>query len=335
MPGIGIITNANARIHRMFPFFHRFLKKMVGRRGNLIATLSIDELEKTVRDFLNQDLDIIAISGGDGTIHRTLDALLKATDNPSELPMILTLPSGTMNIIPRALGISGGTVSNLMSTVFSYNHDLPMRVVKRNILQVNGDYSMLFGMGAPVRILKVNYEQGKSRFGASAMFIKYFSDLVMGAKLFEEILAPFSSSFTFDDDKPVSIEAHTLFASFTEKLPFGFRFFPLSTKRRGEFETVFLDLTPRQAFSTIPRMWGGNPREFKGVLRKTASRLLIENKEPMEYTLDGDIYPAKKEFKIVAGPELRFIVPPGISYIKPGRKPRTGKTPPWGKYILR
>lgn len=334
MPGIGIITNANARVHRMFPFFKHVLRKMVGRKGELIATLSIDELEKTVADFLKWDLDIIAISGGDGTIHRTLDTLLKACDDPSSLPPILTLPSGTMNIIPKALGIGGGTVYNLAMAVMMYNHDIPMRIVKRNLLQVNENYSMLFGIGAPVKLLDINYSTAKSRTGATKMFVKYFSDLALGGKLFKEILAPFNYSYQVDNGEFQEISTHTLFASFTEKLPFGFRFFPLATRQRGEFEIVMLDFTPMQGFIKIPLMWNGNTVDFRGMHRQTASSLKIRCEEPQAYTLDGDIYPPQSVFEIKSGPELRFLVPAGLSYLKSAGS-RAGRTSPWGKSLLR
>jgi diacylglycerol kinase family enzyme len=56
-----------------------------------------EEMEKLFKEAAKQKLDLLIVLGGDGTIRRAAETCAEAS------PYLITLPGGTMNILPRAL----------------------------------------------------------------------------------------------------------------------------------------------------------------------------------------------------------------------------------------
>src|SRR3954470_14930223 len=108
MPGIGLITNPRSRVNQRDPGRARRLSYLVGSHGNAEATKSIDDLYRVCEEFKKERIDVLGISGGDGTLHHTLTAML-STYGEQPMPMIAILRGGTMNTVANSLGIKGET----------------------------------------------------------------------------------------------------------------------------------------------------------------------------------------------------------------------------------
>jgi diacylglycerol kinase family enzyme len=329
MPGIGVVSNANARVNKISPVLKNTLNFMLGRRGEVISTYSTDDVDSTVKDFINYDIDIIAISGGDGTAHVTLEKLLK-TYKGDELPPILLLPSGTQNMVPKSFGITRNSYATMLSTLTKYVHNIPIRVIKRNLLKVNDHYSFMFGLGAPTRILEVNYERGKAPLKSVALLFKYFYDAFKGVGLAKELIRPMNVTYQYENETPVNKQLNTIFSSFTEELALRFKMFPRAGWYENQFENLFMDVNIKEGIIAIPQMWNGTLRKFPGIDRRLAKSLKISIEEPETYTLDGEIYGPESEFNISSGPELKFVVPWLSRFDKMVLK-RSEKIGPWGQ----
>src|SRR6516165_1310510 len=108
VPGIGLITNPRSRVNQRDPGRALRLSYLVGRHGNAEATRSLDDLYRVCEEFKKERIDVLGISGGDGTLHHTLTAMIKTyADQP--LPRIAILRGGTMNTVANSLGIKGET----------------------------------------------------------------------------------------------------------------------------------------------------------------------------------------------------------------------------------
>src|SRR5215470_977396 len=105
MPGIGVITNPRSRANLRDPSKARKLGYLIGSHGSAQATKSLDDLYRVCEEFKKERIDVLGISGGDGTLHHTLTAMIRTYGDELALPPVAILRGGTMNTIARSFGI--------------------------------------------------------------------------------------------------------------------------------------------------------------------------------------------------------------------------------------
>ena len=76
MPGIGVVLNPKSRRNLRDPLAASRLARTLGDQGVVREARSVDELYRIAADFRRDDIEILAISGGDGTNHVTLTGFL-------------------------------------------------------------------------------------------------------------------------------------------------------------------------------------------------------------------------------------------------------------------
>ncbi|MBN2725683.1 MAG: hypothetical protein JXR95_16585 [Deltaproteobacteria bacterium] len=330
MPGIGVISNANARLNKMAPSLKNRLNFILGRRGDLINTYTLDDVDKAVNDFKSVDVDIIAISGGDGTAHRTIEKLLSCYSHDN-LPPLLLLPSGTQNMVPKSFGITGNSLTTMLQIQTMYTHNIPIRVMRRNVLRVNEHYSFMFGLGVPARFLQHHYSRGTSHWHAITLLGDYATDALKKGDKAKKLFAPIPMTYQINDSEKIFNQSiHTIFSSFAEEVALRFRCFPRAGWQKDTFETLLLDSNVPQTFKIFGNVWFGSLREFPGMDRVMTTTLNLDLEFPEPYTLDGDLYPSEKSFRIEAGPELRFVIP-SLGSMDRNINARSEKIGPWGQ----
>jgi diacylglycerol kinase family enzyme len=330
MPGIGIISNANARLNKVSPKLKDKLNFILGRRGEVVSTGSLDDVDEAVSNFKKYDVDIIAISGGDGTAHRTLEKLLIHYD-AKELPPILLLPSGTQNMVPKSFGITGTSISTMLLTQTKYTHNLPLTVVKRNLLKVNDHYSFMFGIGIAPRFLDAHYKRGSSMYHAVTLLGSYLIDAAKGGDVAKSLVAPIPLTMSMNGEESIRKEKfHSIFCSFTEELAMRFKPFPRSGWQKGRFESIMLDSSMKETSLSLPQLWLGTIKKLPGIRRELLESITFNLDSPEPYTLDGELYPPEKTFVISPGPELKFVIP-RLRPLKRVQKVRSETIGPWGR----
>src|SRR5215471_13326780 len=104
VPGIGLITNPRSRVNLRDPGRPRRLSYLIGSHGQAEATRTLDDLYRVCEEFRKERIDVLGISGGDGTLHHTLTAMIRTYGSDQSLPPIAILRGGTMNTIARSFG---------------------------------------------------------------------------------------------------------------------------------------------------------------------------------------------------------------------------------------
>lgn len=311
MPGIGVISNRNARLNKLNPELKDQLAYVIGSDGEVNSTSSITDAYKAAETFRRIGIDIIAISGGDGTTHRTLEILFEVYGE-QPLPPILLLPTGTMNMVPTSFGIEGSGLANLLLAVARYRHNVPMRCIKRNLLNVNGHLSFMFGLGVAARFMVKFYERGQSArnpAGATKLLAQIVLDSVFGGDLSRDMSAQIPARITIDDVVQESKQFHVFFASFVERLPLHFELFPRCGRDEGVFEMAYSEASPLTIAAAMPKVLRGYDKDMAGVSRHLARKVLLELGHSEPYTLDGELYEPTDRFEISKGPELSFLIP--------------------------
>ncbi len=330
MPGIGVISNPRARLNRLSPRIRERLAFIVGRGGEVASTWSLDDAASAAEAFRDNGIDMVAISGGDGTAHRTLELLLQVYgDDP--LPPILLLPSGTQNMIPRSFGVGSSSLFTMLLALARYRHNLPMRCIRRNVLRVNDHHSFLFGLGITPRYLSMYYERGDTTpLGAAKLVGEIVKGHVLGSgELARALVEPLPLRYRLDDGPEQQGTLHTVFCSFVEEISLGFRIFPRAGWDPNVFEVLLASSDPTSVISRLHQLWVGSLRPIPDMERVRARSFELTLERPEPWVLDGEIYPPESHFVIRPGPELRFVVP-GFSFWRRNRQVRWDQCGPWG-----
>jgi diacylglycerol kinase family enzyme len=116
MSGIGVIHNPFARGNMKRPWVVNKLREIVKGAGELWETKNVNELPKVAEDCLKKKTEILAVNGGDGTLHVVLSAFIKVYGE-SPLPKVISLRGGTMNTMSNSLKLKGRSQGILKQAV--------------------------------------------------------------------------------------------------------------------------------------------------------------------------------------------------------------------------
>ena len=119
MGGIGIIFNPLAGKNRKHHRMSQELNNLLSEECILRETKDKNDLNQAIIEFKERDIDILAISGGDGTIHLVLSAVVN-TYQDKPLPKFISLRSGTMNTFTNSVKFKGKTQSILKEAIDRY-----------------------------------------------------------------------------------------------------------------------------------------------------------------------------------------------------------------------
>jgi diacylglycerol kinase family enzyme len=108
---------------------------LLGDHGRVFAPKTLDELASDAAALSANPPSVIAVHGGDGTLHRAVAALGKAFgDKP--LPPLAILGGGTMNVVSASLGIRQKAAPFLTAIVGAVRAERPLETVRRRCLRI-------------------------------------------------------------------------------------------------------------------------------------------------------------------------------------------------------
>ncbi len=156
-----ILTNPHSsRNRRQWPRLREALSRRPDIR--LIETDSLDDLRPAIDSLLADPVELLAINGGDGTVHLALSALLQARGE-RPLPGIALLPGGTTNMSARDIN---GAALSLRAALDAWLDAAsgPHETQLRHVLRVSGtgappQLGFCLGMGAIVRGIEYCHER--------------------------------------------------------------------------------------------------------------------------------------------------------------------------------
>lgn len=153
MPKLGLISNPRSRRNR---HGRDEIGALITGAADVIhaASETRQELDEVLAEFARQEVGVILISGGDGTVQTVLTRLFEASFF-ERMPYLAILPRGMANTTAADLGLRGKAGAALTRLVAaSRGETLAEHVVERPILRienVQGDgpqRGMMFGAGA-------------------------------------------------------------------------------------------------------------------------------------------------------------------------------------------
>lgn len=316
LPGrIGIIRNPRSHRNKANP------RQLVESDRVLVAMpASRAELAGTLARFAGQNVELIVIDGGDGTVRDILtrgDAVFGET-----WPRLMVLPKGKTNALALDLGMPGKMTLDQALAGISGAHTERRRALR--IEPKDGSRPPFYGfiMGTGVFNVAIDAAQVAHRFGA-------FQGLAVGLTVATGVimallgigrgpwrsLSPTRIVGATGAEVPHSRhgrrgERWAVGISTLSAFPLGMKPFAGSGQERSAaIACLAVDAPLRRVIARAPAIlagWGGPRYTALGVHRCAAQAFDIELGG--RFILDGESFPAGA-YHIGLGPELEFLVP--------------------------
>lgn len=314
MPGIGIITNPHSRRNRRYPERMRRLGYMLGRHDTYELTNRIEDVEEVALEFKENDIDILALNGGDGTNHVTLSTFIDVYGD-APLPKVALLRGGTMNTVSNSIGIRGTPPKLLANLVEKYYTDRPFETSVRDILKVTDEtdtrYGFIFGNGIVANFLELYYDtDDPSPTTAAVLLAKGFASLPKGGgEITDKLFRPFHARIEMDDEVWPERDYTAVVASTVDQIGLGFRPFNRCQEKEHSFHMLGVAAGPMGVAKAFPRLRLGFPIEDEDFPSAVTDRAVFRSSEPITYTIDGDMHVSDDgEVTLETGPRLEIII---------------------------
>jgi diacylglycerol kinase (ATP) len=311
MPGIGIVLNPHSKKNRQEPERMKKIAFIVGDKAACAQTQDFDHLERVAEEFKERDIDILGISGGDGTNHKTLSTFIDVYgDQP--LPKIAFLKGGTMNFIANSCGARGSSEKIISNLIYKYHEDIPFETFTLHPLNVNGHHGFVWGCGFIYRLMEAFYKgKALSEVYAIKIFLKTVASALVNGKYACRMFERFDAEVSVDGEKWDYKNYSSVFAGAIQNIcatPFvTVKIFHHVLKEPTKFHAMGFSLFPRGLLTAFPRAFLGLPTKQAGIIEAPANEMEVKLAKPMMYTVDGDRYGPTDHIKVTQGPELTII----------------------------
>lgn len=307
---IVVFANLRSRANRRDPDRARRFAKILGDTGHVLFPASSDALASEAPQVAQAQPSIIAVYGGDGTLHWTVTALLRAYGE-RPLPPLALLPGGTMNVVASSLGILAQPEALLAQLAAGERAARPPAVVVRRCMRIQDEYGFVFGTGLISNFLEEYYAKGE--YGARrAIWILLRSILseAFTGHYAERIFRRFCGRVFVDGQILPWTALLGLGAATVGEVGLGFKLNHRADDHPGRFGVLAIHSSPLGLAWDLPAVRQGRGISPRRAWSAVATRLVIEPEEPETlYTVDGDLYRARGNLSVALGPALSFVRP--------------------------
>jgi diacylglycerol kinase family enzyme len=302
---IKLISNPNSGHNRKNP---KHIEKLSQILGDHIYLPPLEKLEETILQFQKEALDILAIAGGDGTVHQVLSAVHRVYRDKN-WPQIALLPSGTMNNIARNVGVRKNSIQQLAKIMNTLKEGALLQTSTHHPLIFDEEKAgFIFGQGGVSNVLK-EYEKGgnTSQLKAFLLIMRTIASAFINGPFVRRLFAPVEMEVYADG----IIQKHKKYTvsvlSSISNIGFGFR--PCYAPYKDPSIAQFIGFTRHPVFTALclPKIRLALPIKHSSVQDITAQSFVLITKKPMLYTIDGDLYECETQLDIRIGKPVTFV----------------------------
>jgi diacylglycerol kinase family enzyme len=276
----------------------------VCEQGNaqLFATSTLEELDAAMAQLAKNPPDVLAINGGDGTVHRVLTAASQAFPT---LPKLALLPGGTMDIAARSTGWLGRGAHGLQRLL-----EGDLIPTERSLLLVDGRWAgFLFGNGLIARFLEVYEEVDDPTAMRAAQILAHGAgSAVVGGPFAARLTRRWEGSVELDGTVLDGDDWLAVAAGTVEQIGLGFR--PFRNAKPGRMHAVALGCAVGRFARELPRVYRRSPLQEPGNVEQVSQKMVLRSAEPATYMVDGDFHRGGQELTVEVGVTVTLLVPP-------------------------
>lgn len=313
MSGIGIILNRNAGKNRAYRGqIGEKLAFVLGDPDSLQQTSSVNEIDRVAAAFRDRDIDILGISGGDGSNHYTLSTFIEVYgDKP--LPKVAFLCGGTHNAHAASIGVRGTPEKLLQAIVQKYQTRERLDSTRRKILRVNDGTGVRYGFSLATGFMyrfyqELHIRQDDTPLKVAALIASWFGSYFVRGKKIQEMFRLDPGRITINGETLPWEKNNGVSCSAMEKLGLGFTPYPRANETPHTFQAGAFCIRPG-SFARI--MWNfkrGRIPEHPEFHCTITDSLELQAEEPVSYVLDGELYHGGPRLEVNTGPQLEIIL---------------------------
>lgn len=318
---IGLLNNLragrnDAQVNRMLQF--------IGQHPEIahVETGRSEVVPEALSELARQDIDILVINGGDGTIQYALTEILADRVFGDRVPLIAPVRGGRTNMTASDIGARRDPVKALADIITSIQDGtLTQRIVNRKVLRVEFgqdrrvQYGMFFGLGLIHRAIELNHrmftkgqaQRAQGAIGASIVTAGLLGRMASGDS--SGLLAPDKVQMLVDGGGEESSEHYLLIASTLGRL-FS-RMQPFWGEGAGDYRLTTMSSQPHRLGWAIPGILRGKPRPWVTPDNGYGSRNvdLANFRFDCGFTIDGELWEpdAGRILSLTARENVRFL----------------------------
>jgi len=283
-----------------------------------VETNHAHAVPEALAELARQDVEILAVNGGDGTLQFALTEILESDIFPNGAPMIAPLRGGRTNMSASDLGAEKDPLKGLAALIEAERTGtLHTRFAPRHVLRVAQGpgnpvlCGMFFGGGLIYRAIELvhkvfpNNQQGV--FGATLVTAALASRAALGDK--DGVLAPNKAQVLLDGE-PAEHGEYLLMISSTLTELFA-RMRPFWGSGRGGVRFTSIAVGADRKAATIPGIIRGRPTDYAVNENGYTSRNVdcLEMRMDCGFTVDGELIPpeAGRQLAITTHRNVRFL----------------------------
>jgi diacylglycerol kinase (ATP) len=311
--GIGVVLNPRSRRNLRDPRAATRLARALGDHGVVREARSIDELHRIAEDFKRLRIEVLGISGGDGTNHVTITGFLNVYGGMA-LPQLAFLRGGTMNTVANSVGVSQGKPEGLLGRLiraYAQRSSQPLANVERHVMRIGEHYGFLFGTGAVYGFLAEYYRDGEpSPLVAAKTLARGIGSTLIRGQMVRRMAQPFRGSVELDDGTTWEERDYLSIAGGTiDQIGLNFRPFHRFAERKNAFHLLGIHASPMRFVRELPRIWRAEPMRSGRAFEATPTRAIVRSAEgTMRYMIDGDLHEQRGELEVSIGPRVKIVV---------------------------
>ncbi|MCC6624642.1 MAG: hypothetical protein IT385_25560 [Deltaproteobacteria bacterium] len=309
---IGIVMNPRSRYLRRHPEAVERMRRMLGDRGLVAESKSLEAVRHMAEAFKARGVDIVAVAGGDGTAGITI-AGFRDIYGEDGLPPFALLRGGTMNTVSNGLHLPRANPVSMLGRLLdkTKNGVLPT-TARRPTLVADGRIGFLFGTGVFHGFLRAYYDKGAddpSPVTAAKTIAHAAASAVVQGPFVRAIAKPITCTLEIDGEVWPEREYMAVTAGTVEQVGLGFKPFFLADRFRGAFHLLAITGGPTSVVRDLPRVWLGLPLADTNGRNVAARRVVITTPaHEVDYMVDGDLHTCHGPLVVETGPTVRIVL---------------------------
>ena len=311
--GIALFINPRSRANRKHPEGIHALAQAMGETGQVFSPPTLEAVSDLAVSLAQDPPDIIAIHGGDGTVHSVITRLIPAfaAFGNRPLPPLALLTGGTMNVVPRSLGLAAPPVAFMEHLARCQRAGQLPQTVSRSCLQVGQHYGFVFGNGSVAGFLQEYYSTGS--YGTSrALWIglRAMSSKLAGSAYSKHALPSFEGKVEVDGILQPGSSFTAVCAATVREVGLGFKLHNRADEDPARFNVVVVKGQPLELLADLlPVRLGQGISPARADSLLTNHVRLTPSTPDMPYTIDGDMYRTSGPLDLRMGPLLQLARP--------------------------
>ena len=312
--GMGVVVNPHSRRNRRRRDLVGRLSRAVGDRGVVVRSNDREHLLRIAEDFRRQRIDLLALSGGDGTVGFTLTAFAEVYGE-QPLPKLALLRAGTMNTIANSVGLPRrGPAAHLRSLSRRHARGEPLGSSRRVTLRIvhGGEVRLgfLFGTGVARGFLEEYYARSSNPtvLTAARVLARIAWSSLSRGELARRLAERERLVIEAGDERWPERGYIGVMAGTVAQVGLGFSPFHRTAEGLARFHLIGIHAPPARVAMRIYRIrlarsLGGDCAQEELLERA----LLSPARGHLSYFLDGDLYRAEGDVAMDLGPRVRFV----------------------------